>query len=258
MKTMPATSIMTKACKCRVLITGAGQGIGFAVAAAFLEKGCSVVIVGRTKEKLDAACGKLTAGGGKVSAVVADVTDPQQVERLAREIEERFGRLDVLVNCIGNFVFAATLEHSWDQWRDVIDSNLSSVFLVVKEMVPLLRKSDRGRIINIAASYASIQKAFPKWGPYAAAKAGVVSLTKTLAVELAPYRITVNVISPGLIDTGAYDGETKERWSEAVPAGRFGEPEEVARAALFLASAESGYITGSELAVSGGWEGELP
>jgi len=232
MKTMPATSIMTKACKCRVLITGAGQGIGFAVAAAFLEKGCSVVIVGRTKEKLDAACGKLTAGGGKVSAVVADVTDPQQVERLAREIEERFGRLDVLVNCIGNFVFAATLEHSWDQWRDVIDSNLSSVFL--------------------------IQKAFPRWGPYAAAKAGVVSLTKTLAVELAPYRITVNVISPGLIDTGAYDGETKERWSEAVPAGRFGEPEEVARAALFLASAESGYITGSELAVSGGWEGELP
>ena len=235
-----------------VLVAGGGQGIGLAVAQMFRSEGDRVLIVERSGEKLEAAREKL---GGDVETAAADVGEPAEVERLADEVEERFGRLDALINCVGNFVFGSTLGHSWEQWRDVVDSNLSSVFLMCRAFAPLLAHSEAGRIVNFAASYASLPSAFPNWGPYAAAKAGVLSLTRTLAVELAAQGTTVNAVSPGLIDTGTYSPDAVERLSRAVPAGRFGCPEEIARAVLFLAAPESAYITGAEIIVGGGWLG---
>lgn len=240
------------------LITGAGQGIGFAVACAFVKKNYSVIVSGRTIEKLNKVKKELSRDGGKVVSLTADVTDPEQIGSLARQVETDFGKLDVLVNCVGNFAFAPVLQHSREQWYDVLNSNLTSVFLLCRAMTSLLKKSENGRIINIGASYASIQRGFPNYGPFAAAKAAVVSLTKTLAIELAPFGITVNVVSPGLIDTGSYSREAVKRWSREVPAGRFGRPDEVARAVAFLASKDSSYITGTELVVGGGWEGQAP
>ena len=195
----------------RILVTGGGQGIGFAVAKAFLREGDSVAIIGRNRRKLEAARERLAGIGDRVNILTADVTKPEGVEGLIVEVKSSLGGLEVLVNNVGEFAFASTLRHSWEKWERVVHSNMSSVFLMCKVAAPLLRESGSGRIINIAAAYASMQKGFTKYGPYAAAKAGAISLTKSLAAELAAWRITVNAVSPGLIDTGAYDSATMER-----------------------------------------------
>jgi 3-oxoacyl-[acyl-carrier protein] reductase len=241
-----------------VLVTGGRRGIGYALAEAFLREGCEVVICGRALEKLHDARKCLSVVSESIYAMPADVTDPEQVSHLAEWMKARFDRLDVLVNNVGNFVLAPVLKHTWKQWREILDSNLSSVFLTCKALAPLLEKSSAGRVVNVGASYASISRGFPGYGPFAAAKAALLSLSRTLSLELSPKGITVNVVSPGLIDTGAYERETMERWRGLIPVGRFGRPEEVARAAVFLAAAESAYITGSEIIVGGGWEGDTP
>lgn len=247
---------MTAERKRVVLVTGSSQGIGLAIAEAFIQQGCRVLINGRDENKLKESKARLDEFG-EVEAIVADVTVPEQVGMLGKQIGNRFDHLDVLVNNVGNFVFTPILQHSRAQWREVFDSNLTSTFLLSKTLIPLLELSEAGRIINIAASYASATKGFSKYGVFAAAKAALVSLTRSLSLELAPKGVTVNVVSPGLIDTGSYDAETIKRWSKVVPMQRFGRPEEVARAVLFFADPESSYITGAELIVSGGWEGEI-
>jgi NAD(P)-dependent dehydrogenase (short-subunit alcohol dehydrogenase family) len=241
-----------------VLVTGGGQGIGRAVAGAFLERGDTVWICSRTEERLAEARRHLARYREHLHAVVADVTDPLQVAAMKEDIARRSGRLDVLVNGVGNFRWKGSLDHSLEEWRDIVESNLTSVWLLARAFLPLLRQSSQGRIVTLGAAYGGMMSGFPHFGPYAAAKAAVVSLSKSLAIELAPAGITVNCVNPGMIDTGAYREEVIRKWEKIVPAGRFGDPAEVARVILFLAEPESGYITGAAIPVSGGWEGETP
>lgn len=241
-----------------VLVTGGGQGIGLATAQAFLERGDTVWICSRTEERLSEARRHLARFSDRLHAVVADVTDPLQVAAMKDDIARRSARLDVLVNGVGNFRWKGSLDHSLEEWRDIVDSNLTSVWLLARAFLPLLKKSSQGRVIALGAAYADRMSGFPHFGPYAAAKAAVVSLIKSLAIELAPAGITVNCVNPGMIDTGVYREEVIRKWEKIVPAGRFGDPAEVARVILFLAEPESAYITGAAIPVSGGWEGETP
>lgn len=241
-----------------VLVTGGGKGIGYAIAESFARLGDTVIICGRKKSRLEASAERLAKWGKEIAVFTCDVTAPDEVSDLAEDVDFEYHGLDVLVNNVGNFNYKSTMNHTWEEFQEIIESNLSSTFIMCRHMLPLLRKSKNGRIINIAASYASTGKAFPQFGPFAAAKAGLISLTKSMANELAEEGITVNAVSPGMIDTGVYPEEVIERWKIAIPMGRFGHPWEVARAVTFLAAQECGYLTGTEIKVGGGWEGELP
>ena len=239
-------------------ITGGGGGIGLAIAWELGRAGYHVIINGRHEGALKQACNALADDGIESLCVRGDVTDPQDVESVVQYVEEQFDGVDVLVNNVGSFISKKTLDFSPKEWQEILNSNISTTFLCARAFLRLLKYSAHPRIVNIGVSYANVGTGRPNFGPYAAAKAALLSLTRTLAVELAPAGVTVNTVSPGMIDTGVYAEEVMQRYEEVIPAGRFGTPEEVARAVCFLADTQSDYITGADIPVAGGWGGELP
>jgi 3-oxoacyl-[acyl-carrier protein] reductase len=236
----------------KALVTGATGGIGEGIARAFHKAGAEVAISGRQVAKLEALAKEL---GERVHVVPCDLADKAAVAKLIDEAIAKLGRVDILVNNAGLTKDNLFMVMKDEQWDDVIAVNLTSTFMLMRAAARhmLRAKSGYGRIINISSVSGIIGN--PGQGNYAASKAGMIGMTKSLAREVANRGITANCIAPGFIQTAMTDvlnDKQKAEISQHIPAQRFGSPEDIAAAAIYLASVEGGYMTGQTLHVNGG------
>ncbi|HLU81781.1 MAG TPA: 3-oxoacyl-[acyl-carrier-protein] reductase [Trueperaceae bacterium] len=237
-----------------VLVTGSSRGIGAALARRFGADGYRVAVHYSTSAN---AAGEVLAGlraaGADADAFGADISDPGACQELVKAVTERFGSLDVLVNNAGITRDTLVLRMKDDDWRSVIDTNLSAAFYLSRAALRGMLKSGTGRIINISSVVALMGNAGQ--ANYIASKAGLIGLSKALASEYAGKGVTVNAVAPGFIEsdmTEALTPELRQRYLDRIPAGRFGTADDVAAVVAFLASIEAGYVNGQTLAVDGG------
>jgi peroxisomal 2,4-dienoyl-CoA reductase len=251
------------------LITGGGTGIGFGVAELLSELGAHVVLASRKPENLASATEKIQAAGGSVSSVQLDVRDPEKVQAAVKEIADKHGRIDILVNnAAGNF-YAPSATLSPNAWRSVVEIDLFGTFYCTQAVYPVMAAQGGGRVISISMTLH--YRGWPQMAHATAAKAGVDALTRTLAVEWAPQKIRINAIAPGPIptegvkkaftppaDSGVADvfavaNDRMEKYARAaIPLGRWGSPRDIANMVAFLASPGGDWITGSIFVVDGG------
>jgi len=235
------------------LVTGASQGIGRDTALALAEAGAKVAVTARNEEKLGALVGEIVAAGGQAFAVRMDVADAEQVKAGFKQVLEKFGRLDILVNNAAITLDGLALRMKQDDWDAVIRTNLTGAHLCIQHAMHTMMRARAGRIINIASIVAQMGNAGQ--ANYVAAKAGLIGLTKAIAIEISSRNITVNAVAPGFIETPMTDvltDEVKDQLKTRIPLGRMGAARDVAAAIVFLASDEAGYITGHVLDVNGG------
>lgn len=244
----------------RALVTGAAQGIGLSIAKALIEAGASVIIADLNGEKAAAAAGDLALEyETDVLAIPTDVTDPESIEAMMAEIVEWAGGLDIAFANAGAATHFSALEMSLDEWQKMIDVNLTGVFLTAQAAAKqMVAQGTGGSIINTASMSGHIVNYPQQQSAYNAAKAGVIHLTKSLAVEWAEHDIRVNSISPGYIGTALTLTSEKLKplfpiWKERTPQGRLGRPDELQAIALYLAGGASSFTTGSDFVVDGGF-----
>lgn len=240
------------------LVTGSTRGIGLGIARAFAREGATVVINGRSGKDCQAVAAEIEKEGRRAIAIPADLSKSDEVRRLAREAEAALGgRVDILVNNAGQPRVAPSVELAEADYRYTLDLNLTAYFLLTQEVARGMLARGSGAIINVSSINGTI--AFPQRLAYCVSKAGVNMLTKVMAIEWASQGVRVNAIAPGYVETEMVKGLAakgvldRERLSRRTPMGRLGLPEEVAEAAVFLASDAAGFVTGSVLTVDGGW-----
>ena len=239
------------------VVTGGNGGIGLGIAMGLAGAGANIVIAARSVEKTAQALEDIRTLGVEAHGITVDVTQEPAIQRMVTSTIDHMGRLDILVNNSGIAVRAQPQELTASQWDSVMDVNLRAAFLASKEAYPQMVKAGGGKVINVGSMYSIFGS---DWGaPYAASKGGLVQLTKSLAVAWAKDNIQVNAVLPGWIVTdltrGIQDADPNryDNISRRIPTGRWGEPSELAGAAVFLASTASDYVTGATLAVDGGY-----
>lgn len=235
------------------LVTGASQGIGRETALALAEAGAKVAVAARNEEKLAALVQEIAAKGGAAVAVKMDVADAEQVKAGFKSVLEKFGKLDILVNNAAITRDGLAMRMKQDDWDAVIRTNLTGAHFCTQQALATMIRAHGGRIINIASVVAHTGNAGQ--ANYVAAKAGLIGLTKAIAMEIASRNVTVNAVAPGFIETPMTDvlsDKIKEELNTRIPLGRLGTGRDVAAAIVFLASDEAGYITGHVLDVNGG------
>lgn len=237
------------------IVTGGARGIGRATTIELANAGARVVInYQRSAGAAESLAAEITAAGGEALPYQADVADEQAVTRMIQAALSRWGRIDILVNNAGITADAPMVRLRSEQWQQVIETDLTSVFLCCRAVVPVMRSAGYGRIVSVS-SLAALAGNVGQTN-YAAAKAGIIGLSRSLAREVARDGITVNVVAPGYIETDMVETvpEALRAWAlQAIALGRFGRPEEVAAAIRFLVSPRASYITGHVLTIDGGW-----
>jgi NAD(P)-dependent dehydrogenase (short-subunit alcohol dehydrogenase family) len=243
------------------IITGGGSGIGRATAKLFASEGASVAVLDRNRTAAQETVAEIAQAGSEAFAWEVDLSDGAAAERAVHETAARTGRLDILINNAAAYVLRSFDEITMQEWQQVLDTNLTAYFVCARSAASHMRKRGGGSIVNVCSVHRMISE--PNSGAYAASKGGVAQLTRNLAIEFASHNIVVNSISPGFIRTpmsivDGVDETTTARFtnyylnSGRIPLRRAGLPEEVAAAALFLASRECAYLTGADLVVDGG------
>jgi len=244
------------------VVTGGGDGIGRAICELFAEEGAAVVIAEKNPDKGKQAAEQIARSGGRPHFTATDVADEASVVRMAAEAARVFGRVNVLVNNAAIFVLKG-IDATPEEWRQILDVNVMGPALVAKHVVPLMRKAGGGAIVNIASMSSFIAQ--PEFVTYNSSKAALATMTRCMALDLAPDKIRVNAVCPGTVWTQIVQRLTRERgmdraaadahpdWGGAHILKRIAEPREIAYAVLFLASEEASFITGSHLMVDGGY-----
>jgi len=235
-------------------VTGGARGIGKAAALGLAESGADVAIVDIDLSKAEETAEVLRKTGSRTLAIKCDVTDPQNVTEMIQQIVKTWNRLDIAFNNAGICINTPALDMTFEEWNRVLDINLTGVFLTCQAAGRVMKEQQGGSIINTASMSGHIVNAPQPQCTYNASKAGVILLTKSLAVEWAPYNIRVNSISPGYIATEmtlSAPEEWKSRWNDLNPTGRMGTPEELVSAVVYLASDSASYTTGSDIVIDG-------
>ena len=238
------------------VITGASKGLGRAMALALAAEGARVALVSRDREKLTAVADEVTAAGGRATIFTADVTSEEDVRRVESEILAVYGKVNILINNAGVNVRKPVVDFTLQEWRLVMDTNVTAAFLMCRSFVPAMTGQGYGRILNMTSIMSHVS--LPGRIAYSTSKTALLGMTRTLALELAPEQITVNGISPGPFGTEMNkplmeNPEINAQFMASIPLGRWGKVEEIGQLALYLCSEDAGFITGTDILIDGGW-----